>query len=144
MVIHVTKGTESQTGKSEVNQSIAMAASHCHPQDGETHGRSHTAEAQGPEDTRRKQEAGWVSSGSASVMEDMQLPPETIPEAEREGGNALASSFFPPLSLPPARSLLTPEPRECVLEESAPSVIQSRAGQGHTNHPKTSWMHYVP
>lgn len=31
MVIQVTEGTESQTGKSEVNHRVAMAGSHCHP-----------------------------------------------------------------------------------------------------------------
>lgn len=47
MITPVTEGTESPTGKGEVNHRVAMAGSHCHPEDGATNGRGDIAEAQG-------------------------------------------------------------------------------------------------
>lgn len=139
MVIHVTKGTESQTGKSEVNQSVAMAA--------RMERRMEEVTLQRPRGLRTPEGSRRLGGSPQEVLVSWRICSchQRLSLKQREKGEMpwLLLSFHP-LSLPPARSLLTPEPRECVLEESAPSVIQSRAGQGHTNHPKTSWMHYVP
>ena len=145
----MTGRTDSQPGKSEVSQRAAIVRSSCHPQDGETKGGGDVAGAQrlGTPEGSRKQ-GGCVQQELVPLRRHSCCP--TRSPKQRGRGKLpwlLPSSHL--LNLPPTCALLTQEPGECSLQESAPLWSKVELGKGKEwiwaqTIPRPAWARPIP